>query len=408
MNLELLKDAMKVAMIGAKGIPANVGGIERHVEELSTRLSERDISVTVYSRAWYTQRAPWSEVRYRGVRVIAIPSLFTKHLDAVSHTLLSTIHAMRERSDTYHFHGVGPSLLAWIPRVFRPQARVVCTFHCIDRRHAKWGRFARFALFMGEWASCIFPHETVTIGESVKEYCQKRFRRDTTCIPNGAPVISRVPRAAASEALAQFGITSKRYLLVVTRLVPHKNVHTVIAAYRQLKREREDCADLQLVIVGAPSYTDVYDTALRAQAAGDPAIFFLGQRSGGFLSALYEHCFAFVHASKSEGMPIVVLEAMAAGAVPLLSDIPEHRTVISKTGGFLFRVGDAWDLALKLEVLLESANSLPELGVQIREAVHRHFNWDDIASSVIDRYRKFTPDTPKTKAPQLSFVFPSS
>ena len=46
---------MKIAMIGQKGIPATYGGIERHVEELTTRVVERGHEVTVYCRPYYSQ-----------------------------------------------------------------------------------------------------------------------------------------------------------------------------------------------------------------------------------------------------------------------------------------------------------------------------------------------------------------
>ena len=45
---------MKIAVIGSKGLPAKAGGIERHVEELATRLVKRGFDVTAYTRPWYT------------------------------------------------------------------------------------------------------------------------------------------------------------------------------------------------------------------------------------------------------------------------------------------------------------------------------------------------------------------
>lgn len=32
---------MKIALIGQKGIPATIGGVERHTEELAVKLAER-------------------------------------------------------------------------------------------------------------------------------------------------------------------------------------------------------------------------------------------------------------------------------------------------------------------------------------------------------------------------------
>lgn len=394
---------MKIAMIGSKGVPAVIGGVERHVEELSARLAARGFVVTVYARPWYTQRAPWSERTHHGVRVVTLPSILSKHLDAISHTLLATWRAMRERHDIYHFHGVGPALCAWIPRLFRPNARVVVTFHCVDRHHAKWGKLARMMLTLGERAACIFPHETITVGETLEKYCRDRYGRETTCIPNGVTSSLKPSRTVHPLSLPllegrgeklgdhsipeQLGLTPRRYLLVVSRLVPHKGVHTVIVAFRKLQREHREFRGLQLAIVGAPAFTEDYVDELHVQAAGDPTIRFLGQQFGDMLDALYRHCLAFVHASSSEGLPIAVLEAAAAGAVPVVSDIPEHREVIDRIGGFCFRVGDVHDCVRTIDVVLRSAASLPRIGQDIQRAVLRYYDWETAAARTATRYR---------------------
>lgn len=384
---------MKIAMIGAKGLPATIGGVERHVEELSTRLTKRGCDVTVYARPWYTGRAPWSVRMYRGVRLMSLPSFATKHGDAMSHTLFATLHACWKRYDVFHFHGVGPALLSFLPRLLRPRSRVIVTFHCVDRHHAKWGRIAQWVLALGERAACMFPHETITVGETLQKYCQQRYGRETVYIPNGVSVAvcnpSQPPltqRGGAEsapplgvrgdEGELPIGLVPRKYLLVVSRLVPHKGVHTVIAAFRQLRRERRDLQDLRLAIVGAPAFTDAYRDELVILAAGDPAITFLGQRTGPTLDALYAHCLAFVHASASEGLPIVLLEAAAAGVVPIVSDIPEHREVVRRVGGFHFRVGDVWDCLATIDMAIRSASALPAIGAGIRRRVLKHYDWD--------------------------------
>lgn len=54
---------LKIAMIGSKGIPALFGGIEKHVEEISTRLASRGHAVTVYGRATFSVGGIHSGVR---------------------------------------------------------------------------------------------------------------------------------------------------------------------------------------------------------------------------------------------------------------------------------------------------------------------------------------------------------
>lgn len=378
---------MRIAMIGAKGIPATVGGIERHVEELSARLAASGFDVTVYARPWYTGRAPWSEHTVRGVRVVVLPSVLTKHLDAISATFLATLRAIRERHDVYHFHGVGPALLSFLPRMFDPSARVVATFHCVDRRHAKWGWVARLILAAGERAACVFPHETIAVGESLAAYCRARHRAEVTWIPNGVATPSVVPASVARHVLQTHGLAPRRYLLVVARFVPHKGIHTAIAAFRELLRERPGLGDLQLAVVGDSAFTDAYRDELILAAGGDARVRFLGPVHGSALQILFAHGLAFIHASTSEGLPIVVLEAAVSGCLPVVSDIPEHREIIDRIGGCMFRVGDVRHLRTVLEVVVGCAASLPGAGDAVRTATQRTYDWDTIAARTAERYR---------------------
>jgi len=113
---------MKIAFIGQKGIPATFGGVERHVEELATRLAKDGHDVNVYCRKWYTQSlAP----DYQGVNLLYTKSVQTKNLDAITGTFTATLDALPRGFDIIHYHGVGPALLSFIPRIFSPQLKLL-------------------------------------------------------------------------------------------------------------------------------------------------------------------------------------------------------------------------------------------------------------------------------------------
>ena len=90
---------MKIAFIGQKGIPAKSGGVENHVEEVAARLAQKGHEVFVYVRNNYTEK---NLEDYRGIKLVHLPSISTKHLDAISHTLFATIHALFQKYDVIH------------------------------------------------------------------------------------------------------------------------------------------------------------------------------------------------------------------------------------------------------------------------------------------------------------------
>ena len=364
---------MRIAFIGQKGIPAIYGGIERHVEELSTGLADFGYDVFVYSRPWYVKKS-----KIEGVNIVNLPSIKTKHLDAISHTLICTIHALFKKYDIIHYHGVGPALLAWIPKIFKPSCKVVVTFHCIDRKHQKWGRLARLSLRLGEWSSNKFADETITVSKVLQQYCSEAYDNETVYIPNGV----KVTKTQGSDLIKKkFGLEKDKYILMVSRLVKHKGAHYLIEAFKNLD------TDLKLVIAGDSAFTDDYVKSIKELAGDDKRIIFTGFQSGQILEELFYNTLLAVHPSESEGLPIAVLEAMSYGKVVLASDIPENLEVIQDRG-ISFINKDMEDLKDKLEALIEEPEILKQLGSGIREFVLEKYNWDDIVKDTIKLYKE--------------------
>lgn len=368
---------MHVAMIGQKGIPARIGGVERHVEELAARLVSMGIRVTVYTRPWYT---PVGKRRHRGVALVSIPSIRSKYLDAISHTFGATLHAMFSDADVIHYHAVGPALLSWMPRVFAPHKRVVVTFHCIDRRHEKWGAFGRLMLALGEVAACKFAHETIAVSRTLQHYAENLYRSEVRYVPNGVSMRYK-PSVARLRAM---GLEPETYILVVTRFVRHKGVHTVLGAWERLQ-DQPAMRKMNLVLVGGASWNDSYADEIAKFAGRLKRVRLMGVKEGEDLASLYANAKLYVHASVSEGLPIVVLEAMSYGAPVLASDIPEHMELVAEHG-WSFTSGSVGALAHEMRRVLKNGSAAESKAVRAKRWVSSHYDWDDIAKETANVY----------------------
>jgi glycosyltransferase involved in cell wall biosynthesis len=79
---------------------------------------------------------------------------------------------------------------------------------------------------------------------------------------------------------------------------------------------------------------------------GRVEIFWHGRISREQLFRIYERTHAILLLSSSEGMPIALREAMSRGVVPVVTDIPAHREIITVgKNGFVFPVGDVAECA---------------------------------------------------------------
>ena len=370
---------MRIAFIGQKGIPTKSGGVERHVEELSVRLVRMGHSVTVYGRRSYG--IPPQSV-YKGVRVLAMPSIPTKNLDAITATFFGVLHLLFHRYDVVHFQGIGPSSLSFLIRLFKPGTLLAGTFHSPDYEHQKWGQFAKKYLRFGEYVICRVPHVTIAISRSIQRYAQKAHGRKPEYIPNGCSV-----QCIASErALGRFGLKKGRYILSVSRLVKHKGIHFLIEAFKRLEDTNRLPNNFKLVIVGASSQTDEYVRYLKFIARGRRNIVFTGEKTGVALRELFSHAYAFVQPSVSEGLSIALLEAMGYGLAPLVSDIPENLEAI-EDAGFSFLSGNVDALEKKLAHLLNASDEVARVGQKASDRVNAHYHWNAIAKKTSNLYQ---------------------
>ena len=381
---------MKIAMIGQKAIPFyRDGGVETHVEELATRLASRGHDVTVFVRGRYVAT---KEDIWRGVHLVRVPEIPTKHLGSISSTLFAVVYAVfvarpqapsglaTKAFDIIHFHGVGPALLCWIPRLFT-RAKIVVTFHSIDRFHSKWGFFARGVLRLGEWFALAVPHATIAVSRSIVEYCKAQYGKTPVYIPNGV----EIKKSGDVSHLKQWGLKKDQYFLTVARLVRHKGIHSLIEAYKAVPDDIKN--EMKLVIVGAPSFTGDYETYLKELAGQDHRIVFAGYQTGDALAALYGNAYLYVHPSEYEGLSLTILEAMSFGKCVLVSDIAENREVIDHSG-IPFEVSSVDDLQEKMTELVNHPEIVSARANLAMGYMKQHFDWGKIVEETEGLYEK--------------------
>lgn len=370
------KNNLDIVMLGLKGLPvrADSGGVERHVEELASRLVDRGHRVTAYVRPRFTTT---KEATYRGIDLARSPSIPTKNLDTVTHTLWASLAVLFRKADIIHYHGVGPATFAWIPRLFKPRARVVVTFHSIDRLHPKWSLPARIYLRFGEWAAVRFPHATIAVSRIIRQYCREKLGVEVDHVPNGAAVDGY----PGSDLLSQWGLEPGSYILTVARLVRQKGIHHLIEAYDGFENEKK------LVVVGAAGFGGEYPEYIRRLSEGNSSIIFTGFQTGTALKQLFANAYLYIHPSEAEGLPVSVLEAMAAGRCVLVSDIPENVEPIDHSG-LTFINADVADLRNKIRMLLNHPEIVSERGERARSWVASEYDWDKIAERTETIYRR--------------------
>jgi glycosyltransferase involved in cell wall biosynthesis len=135
----------------------------------------------------------------------------------------------------------------------------------------------------------------------------------------------------------------------------------------------------RLIIAGGGK-DDSKTRSLFSSAVGDGRAEFAGFVSGRKKTDLIRECLFMVLPSRYEGQPVTVIESAACGKPVIVSDIPELRYAVDAGFGLSFRMGDATDLAEKMNSLLGDQRLRQEMGRKAREYA-RDFSWDVVAKA---------------------------
>ncbi len=358
-----IRPNLRVAFIGGRELISKYSGIESYYEEIGARLAETGHEVTVYCRSHFTPALS----EYNGMRIVRIPTLRTKHLETLIHTLLSTAHALTQKYDVVHYHALGPALFSWIPRLFGTATTV--TVQGLDWQRAKWGKTASTVLQLGERASVLFPNRTMVVSQTLQRHYRQARSVETVFVPNGGVLRELI----APHKILEWGLKPGRYVLFLGRFSPEKGCHVLIEAFEGIE------TDVKLVLAGGASYCDAYIRDVLSHASDRIRIF--SWVSGQDLDELLTNAMLFVLPSEMEGLSLALLDAMGAGICVLASDIAENCEAVEGVG-FTFRCGNVADLRDRLRFLIDNAVIREAAGKAARKRVEDHYNWSKLAKDV--------------------------
>lgn len=362
---------MKLALVSSQLTPYVVGGMGRFTRFLATHLVKAGSEVTVI---YPTPPGPASPGR-ESFHVVPIPVTvagpqFARYISFLFH---ASRFVSRADFDAVYWIGgqVGYNLgPGFPPALANPlgleimkaplRTRLRHLPYCLHLRRAV-SRVQRAISFGGRLTDEIVRYLNVARGR-------------ITEIPNGVDLSFLEDQIAQAPPLPWR--LQRPSLLFVGRLVYNKGLTDLLEAFMELHRQRPD---VELLIAG-----DGPKRARLERQAASLGVRFLGYVPDPLLFKLYHAATAFVFPSRNEGMPTVILEAMAASLPIIATDVGAVGTMVSERNGCLVPPGDPRALLNAIESLLELPTAhLRELGAASRRIVEEQFTWDRVAARTL-------------------------
>lgn len=200
-------------------------------------------------------------------------------------------------------------------------------------------------------------------------------------LAEGSASLQPLPR---ERARALSGLRGNPALLWVGRLNPNKDPLTVLAGFEHARPALPD-AELTLLYTEADLLPDI---ERRLRAAPDLArrVHLRGRIPYEQMNMFYSAADFFVLGSHAEGTTLALMEALACGVVPIITDIPAFRA-LTEAGrlGALWPPGDGEALAQALIRL--SQRDLTALRADIAAYFETTLSWPALGRRALDIYR---------------------
>ena len=369
-DLRDLDRRLDIAIIGTRGVPPRYGGFETFAAELGRRLVERGHGVTVYCRS---SLYPEADTEWCGVRRVDLPAIRHKYLETVSHSFLSAIHAAGASYDAAILCNAANAFVLPILRAFR--VPVAINVDGVERKRKKWNVLGRMVYQIGESWSAAMSDRLIADAEVIAEYYRTTFSASSRVIAYG----SEIGWGEESDVLERLGLSSRRYVLYVSRFEPENNPMGVVESYGRVR------TDVPLVMVGDAPYSRNLIDDVRRKA--DRRVLFPGALYGAGYAALQSNALVYVQATEVGGTHPAMIEGMASGGAVVANDTPENREVGGDTVRY-FCLGEAETLSRLLQESVDQPESLDSWRRIAKKRAAEVYSW----SAVTDQYEALLRD----------------
>lgn len=370
MSLSKNVGALRIALLGTRGVPARYGGFETAVEEIGSRLSLAGHAVTVYGRGSHGDESPVLQ-HYKGMRLVHLPAVRHRVFETLSHSMLSVAHAVtREHFDVaFVFNAANAAVLPALRLRKVPAAMHV---DGLEWRRAKWQGLGKAYYRVSESLSVRWADALIADSTGIADYYRDEFGVSTVFLPYGAPDLSGI----SADRLDELDLSKNRFHLVVARLEPENHVDLMLSGYLQ------SSAEYPLVVVGSNPYPTEYTKEVMDLASASPRVRMLGGVwDQDLLDQLYAGSLTYLHGHSVGGTNPSMLRAMGAGACVIAHDNVFNRDMLggsAEPAGVLVSAPE--QVAREIEAAELDTDAAQRMGSVARAQAVARYDWDQVAT----------------------------
>lgn len=345
------------------------GGAERVVCDLADKMLEKGHEVKIA----YLTGDVLTRPNYNQIELIQISLTGAYSLPRVYLKLSKIIRDYRP--DVVHAHMVHANILSRLIRTTTPMTKLICTAH-----NSNEGGYIRKLAYR-------ITHNLADLTTNVSKTAVSSFEIDRAvpkggmkCVYNGVDFNSFIYHSSAREEIIKELTlkTDRKMILAVGRFNEQKNYPNLLKAVSYLKKQTTE--DFLLLIAGDGELRTEIEALIVELDISDEVIL-LGRRND--VPTLMSACDVFVLSSDYEGLPTVLIEALACQAQVVSTDVSGVREIVG-TCGKIVPTKNPISLAEAIKYRLQNSNK----NVSGQQHVKNKFDLDLISDKWLKIYNE--------------------
>jgi glycosyltransferase involved in cell wall biosynthesis len=367
------QNSTSIAIIGSRGIPNNYGGFECFTEILSKNLVKKGYTIYVSCEHPEEKSAPST---FNGVNLFYFPIKHPKSaLLGMMYEILYDVYSLfmaSFKAEQVYMLGYSAAFFFFIPKLFGKT--LYLNPDGFEWKRAKFNSPVKFLLKINEKMGTFWADRIVADSKGIKDYYDKKYDIESSFIAYGAAEIPPViwDNEKLPDVLKHGIKINPAYWLLVARLEPENNIHTIIEGYLRSNAEKP------LIIVGnfdSPQY-EAYIHRLVDEESGDKKVVFTGGiYDHDTLNMLRQNCFGYLHGHSVGGTNPSLVEAMAMKNLLIAHDNQFNREVCEDTAIY-FHNSD--ELKQRINQVENNPENYQEFKSKTFERVKKEYTWEKI------------------------------
>jgi glycosyltransferase involved in cell wall biosynthesis len=356
-------DKKRVAVIGTVGLPANYGGFETLVSNLTSYLKS-DVDFTVFcSKKNYSEQLS----EYNKAKLIYL-SFDANGYQSVIYDIVSMIKSLKF-ADTLLILGVSGCIFLPFLKLFTKK-KIIVNPDGIEWKRDKWKKHAKIFLKVSEVFAVKFADIIVSDNFHIQKYIKEQYERESVLIEYGADQVKKLK--LSNDLLKKYPFLKENYALSVSRIVPENNIKTILKAFSQ-------CESFPLVIVGNWENSN-YGQNLKKEFSSFKNIYMIDSIYDlEILDQIRSNCYLYVHGHSAGGTNPSLIEAMYLGLPVVAYDIHYN---VETTGGLAKYFKDEESLCEIVENITKE--ELDEISNKMSILANNKYKWSNISKKYLE------------------------